>query len=251
MMGLCAIVLTYNEAEHILACIETLRFADRIVVFDSFSNDPTVQLAQVGGAEVIQHIFENYASQRNAALDAVADHADWVLFVDADERVSPELAGEIRRVIEESECAGWRIPRHNYIFGRLTLGAGWYPDYQTRLLRVGRARYDPERPVHEVVLLDGPQGTLNNPLVHFNYRDMAHFKTKQRRYTAYDALVLYEQGIRPEPQNYLLQPLRQFWWRFVTLKGYRDGLHGLGLSVLMGWYEWRKYRLLRALWNEK
>jgi glycosyltransferase involved in cell wall biosynthesis len=248
-LRLTAIVLTRNEAEHIVDCIATLRFADDILVFDSFSDDDTVALAAAAGVRVIQHAFKDYASQRNAALDAVKGQADWVLFVDADERVTPELAREIRQVIQEAGYAGWRIPRHNYIFGRLTRGAGWYPDYQTRLLRVGASRYDPERQVHELVLLDGSEGTLTNPFIHYNYRDFTQFRAKQSRYTAYDAHMLYQEGIRPKPQNYILQPLRQFCWRFVTLKGYQDGLHGFRLSLIMAWYEFRKYLILRALWR--
>src|SRR5690606_8449429 len=95
-------------------------------------------------------------------FDAVRDSADWVLFVDADERVTPELAAAVRDAVAQGEAyAGWRIARHTYIFGVLTRGAGWFPDYQTRLLRVDAARYDPERQVHEVVLLDGPLGTID------------------------------------------------------------------------------------------
>jgi (heptosyl)LPS beta-1,4-glucosyltransferase len=208
-----------------------------------------VQRARQAGAEVIQHAFENYASQRNAALEAVQTRADWVFFVDADERVTPELAEEIRAVIQQPGCAGWRVPRHNYIFGKLTRGAGWYPDYQTRLLRVGAAHYDPTRQVHELVLLDGPEGTLQHPLVHYNYRDVAQFHRKQRAYSAYDARILFEQGVRPRPHNYILQPWRQFWWRWAELRGYQDGWHGLRLSLLMAWYELRKYWLLRKMWR--
>lgn len=250
MTTLTAVILTYNEARHIAECIQSLRFADHILVFDSFSTDDTVKLAQAAGAALIQRKFDHYAGQRNAALDSVEGRADWVLFVDADERVTPELAAEIRAVIEHSGCAGYRIPRNNYLFGKLTRGAGWYPDYQTRLLKVGAARYDPERQVHELVLLDGAEGTLQQHLIHFNYDDLAQFVRKQQRYTAYDARILYEQGIRPRPQNYVLQPWRQFWWRFVTLKGYQDGLHGLRLCLLMAWYEFRKYVLLRELWQK-
>lgn len=249
-MRLAAIVLTYNEAQHIVACIDSLRFADTIIVFDSFSTDDTVQLAQNAGAQVIQHAFANYASQREAALEAVRGAADWVLFVDADERVTDALAAEVRASIERPGVAGYRIPRDNYIFGRLTRGAGWYPDYQTRLLRVGAVHYDLTRQVHEVVVLDGAEGTLQHPFIHYNYRDLPQFLEKQRRYTAYDARILYEQGVRPKPQNFVLQPLRQFWWRFVTLKGYGDGLHGLRLSLLMAWYELKKYVILRGLWNQ-
>jgi hypothetical protein len=248
-MKLAAVVLTRDETQHIRACLETLVFADLVVVFDSFSTDDTVAWAKQVGAEVIQHPFENYAQQRNSALEAMQGRADWVLFVDADERVPPKLAAEIRDVIEKSGYAGWRIPRHNYIFGRLTRGAGWYPDYQTRLLRLGSAHYDPQRQVHELVILDGAEGTLEHPLIHYNYADIAQFHRKQRTYSAYDARILYEQGVRPKPRNYVLQPWRQFHWRFVTLKGYQDGLHGLHLSLLLAWYELRKYRLLGLLWR--
>lgn len=245
--NLTAIILTRNEAVHISACIESLRFAEHILVFDSFSTDNTAELARAAGAEVIQHAFENYARQRNAALDAVKGRAEWVLFVDADERVTAELAAEIRAVMGKDGFAGWRMPRHNYIFGKLTLGAGWYPDYQTRLLRVGAAHY--ERDVHEIVVLEGAEGTLAQSLIHYNYQDAAQFHDKQRRYSDYEAQILQQQGVRPKVWNFVLQPWRQFWWRFVTLKGYADGLHGLRLSLLMGWYELRKYWVLRRLWS--
>ncbi len=251
-MRLAAVILTYNEAEHIADCVESVRFADVVVAFDSYSTDETVKLAQQAGAVVIQNPFENYAQQRNAALKAMEDRADWVLFVDADERIPPELVAELQTILSQTACDGWRIPRHNYIFGQLTRGAGWFPDYQTRLLRVGAAHYDPKRKVHEVVVLrggDAALGTLQNPIIHYNYKDAAQFAQKQRKYTAYEAKILHEQGIRPKVRNYILQPLRHFWWRFVTLKGYQDGLHGLRLSLLMAWYEFRKYRLLRGLWQ--
>jgi len=251
MTRLCAIILTYNEAAQIVGCLKSVHFADAVMVFDSFSTDQTLELAQTAGAHVIQRKFEHYADQRNAALQTVKDQAEWVLFVDADERVSPELATEIRMAMTQPDYAGWRMPRHNFIFGKLTLGAGWYPDYQTRLLRVGAAHYDSERKVHEVVLLEGPLGTMQAHLTHDNYRDLAHFVGKQRKYTAYEANVLFEQGIRPKPQNYILQPMRHFRWPLFTLKGYQDGFHGLRLSALMAWYEFRKYWILRGLWRGK
>lgn len=247
-MTLFAVILTHNESSNITACIDSVRFADRILVFDSFSEDDTALLALEAGAELIQRPFDNYAAQRNAALDAVQGRADWVLFIDADERVTPQLEDEILTAIEKPTIAGWRIPRFNYIFGRLTRGAGWYPDYQTRLLRVGKARYEGQ--VHETAILDGELGTLTHALTHYNYRDEAQFRDKQRRYTFYDATILFEKGVHPKPYTDVLQPLRHFWWRFVMLKGYQDGLHGLRLSALMAWYEYRKVRLLRLLWEQ-
>ena len=250
MTRLIAIVLTYNEIGHIAACLETLRFADRVIVFDSFSADGTVEAARQLGADVIQHAFVNYAEQRNAALAAVEGQGEWALFIDADERVSPELAAEIRDCINHPDFAGWQIPRHNFIFGKLTKGAGWYPDYQTRLLRLGCARYDPDRPVHETVLLRGTLGTLTNPIRHHNYRDLRHFQEKQRRYAHYDAQMVYAAGARPRRRAIFTAPLRHFAWRFITLGGFRDGWHGLRLCLLMAAYEYRKQRLLSRLKDE-
>ncbi|MDE2952156.1 MAG: glycosyltransferase family 2 protein [Chloroflexota bacterium] len=247
MRQLTAIVLTYNEAEQIGACVDALRFADRILIFDSYSSDDTVSIARRSGADVLQRSFVNYADQRNAALDAVEGESEWVLFVDADERISADLAAEIRRKLSHSEFAAWQLPRHNYIFGKLTRGAGWYPDYQTRLLRLGQARYDPQRQVHEVVMLNGPIGTMDNPIIHYNYQNVAHFMDKQERYLRFEARMLFDKGAVPKFRNFILQPLRQFHLRYVTLKGYRDHWHGLRLSLFMAWYEYRKYRRLAEL----
>jgi glycosyltransferase involved in cell wall biosynthesis len=245
-MNVTAVVLTLNEERNVKECLASLAWADRMVVFDSFSTDRTVDLARAAGAEVIQHPFENYAQQHNAALDQV--EADWIFFVDADERATPELAEEVRAVTDgHHEQVAWAMPRHNYIFGRLTLGAGWYPDYQTRLLLRGRVYW--ERPVHEFAVLDGPRGYLESPLIHYNYADLADFVDRQERYTGVDAGILFEQGVHPRLYTPYSQAVRQFWWRFVTLRGTQDGLHGLWLSLLMAYYEAVKYRKLARLWK--
>lgn len=251
MTTLAAIILCHNELDHLEPCLETVGFADEVVVFvdaNSPVQDTVVQVTEQVGARAVLRSFDNYASQRNAALQAVA--TDWVLFVDVDERITPDLAEEVREVIAHGTAAGYGIPRHNFIFGVQTRHTGWYPDYQIRLLCRERAQYDPARPVHEVVMLDGEQGYLQHAMVHYNYRDLAHFIGKQRRYAEIDAGILYDQGVRPKPHNFILQPLRHFRWRFVELEGYKDGLHGLRLSLLMAWYEWLKYRKLAARWRE-
>lgn len=247
-ISLAAVILAYHEEHHIQDCIASVRWADRIaVVIDPRStDDPTGDLAQAAGAEIILHPFENFAEQRNAALQTV--EADWILFIDADERSSPAQAEEIRALIAEGSHNGYWIPRHNYIFGKLTRHTGWYPDYQMRLLRRGHAHYDPERPVHELVLVEGEPGYLTTPFVHYNYLNFAQFKEKQSRYVRYDAQILKEQGILPRPHKFITQPVRQFIWRYVTLQGYKDGLHGLRLSLLMAWYEFQKYMHLRRLY---
>ncbi len=246
--GLVAVVLTFNEARHIRECLDCLDFADQVLVLDSFSSDGTPELARDAGARVEQRRFRDYADQRNYALELLRDEADHVLFVDADERVRPELATEIQAALSAwPGGTAWRIPRHNIIFGRLTLHAGWFPDYQTRLLKGGCVRYDPERPVHELVQLEEEPGTLEQPLLHYNYDSLRQFMRKQRDYSERAAGMRHAQGEQASLRDLFLQPLHHFRWRYVTLQGYREGWHGLRLCLLMAWYEFQTIRRLRGL----
>lgn len=242
------VVPTLNEEDNIVDCLQSLTFARRRVVFDCYSADRTADLAQSAGAEVLHHSFEDFAQFHNAAMARV--EAEWILFVDADERATPELAAEIEEVIDQDpKEVLWWIPRHNYIFGRLTRAAGWYPDYQARLLRPEYVHW--ERPVHEIAVADGPEGYLENPLVHYNYDDVADFMARQERYNRYDAKILFEEGVRPHLYTPYTQFARHFWWRFVTLDGVSEGLHGLRLSFLTAFYEMRKHQRLARMWREK
>ncbi len=240
------VILTLNEAKHIRECIRAARrVADTILISDSFSTDGTPEIAREEGAIVQERAFDNYANQRNAALEQV--RTPWVFFVDADERVTPELAQEVLQAVQDPEHAGWWVPRYNYIVGRLIRGGGWYPDYQLRLLRTELARYDPTREVHEVVQLEGKAGYLKEHLIHYNYESWAQFHAKQRRYARLQARVLYKEGIKPHVYTYVTMPVREFWRRYVTLKGFRDGYYGLKLAALMGWYTFVTYRELGRL----
>jgi (heptosyl)LPS beta-1,4-glucosyltransferase len=245
---LAAVILTKNEERHIGDCLDSLAWADDRVVFDQYSTDRTLEIAQARGARVLQHPFESFAAQRDAALSAV--EAEWIFFVDADERATPALAEEVQRVIRysgDSRREGWWVPRHNYMVGHRMRGGGWYPDYQLRLLRRDRARYDPSHPVHEIVILKGKAGHLENVLVHFNYDTVGQFQQKMRRYTDFEAGMLDEQGVRVQPWTYVTMPLREFWRRFVTLQGYRDHLYGVLFCGLMAWYTLMTYQRLRQL----
>lgn len=245
MAEISVVVLTRNEEKNIGPCLETLQWADELIALDSFSDDATVEIAQGMGAEVHQRRFVNYPLQRNAALRLAS--REWVFFVDADERVTPELAEEIRRVVDEAGFVGWWVPRKNYIFGKWIRHAGWFPDYQLRLLRRDKAWYDEEREVHELVNLDGEAGYLENLMIHYNYDTVRQFRARQQTYTDYEARMMFESGERARLRNFMLQPLRQFHWRYVTLQGYRDGWHGLLLSLLMAYYEVVRYRKLWRL----
>lgn len=242
MPKLLAVILTKNEERHIRECIESVIWTDGVLISDSFSEDDTVEIAHQMGATVVQHPFINFAEQRNIALaDAKAMGAEWVFFIDADERATPELADEIAQVIHNQTVVGWWVPRYNFILGHQMRGGGWYPDHQLRLLNIDRARYDPTREVHETVSLDGEASYLGEHLIHYNYDTLANFRAKQNRYLEFEAKILYDQGIHPRPWTYLSMPLREFWRRYITLKGYRDGWVGLLLSGLMGWYTFRAY----------
>jgi (heptosyl)LPS beta-1,4-glucosyltransferase len=248
-MSVTAVVPARDEECNVVDCLASLAWTDRQVVFlDARTADRTAELATEAGANVMLAEFEHFAQFHNAAMDRV--EAEWILFVDADERATPELAIEVRQVtVGDRPEVLWWIPRHNYIFGRLTRGAGWYPDYQARLLRRGRARW--ERPVHEVAVADGPEGYLEQHLIHYNYVDLPDFLSRQRRYTDVDAGVLLEEGVRPRLYTPFTQAARHFWWRFVTLRGTQDGLHGLRLCLLMAYYEAVKYRKLAQLVGER
>lgn len=234
-----AVILTFNEETHITACIGSLNWTDGVVVLDSYSTDATCRLASDAGAEVIQNPWKDYAQQRNVALERVT--ADWILFVDADERATPELASEIGTILSDCTETGWWIPRYNYILGHRMRATGWYPDYQMRLLHRAHARYDPQRGVHELVMLQGKAGYLKSHLVHYNYDTLRQFWNKQRRYLDYDISVLVNSGEHPQSHAPYTQAIRHFWWRFFRLQGWRDTVWGLGLSLVMSYYEFLRH----------
>jgi glycosyltransferase involved in cell wall biosynthesis len=234
-----AVVLTYNEERHLPDCLSSLTWADEVLVLDSGSQDATREIAEAAGARVEIRPFENYSIQRQHAL-TLAKHP-WLLFVDADERVSEALAAEVRTVIARPAPApvGYWIPRSNLFFGRALKGGGWWPDHQLRLLRVDAASYDARRQVHEVAELQGDAEQLNEHLVHINYETLPEFLKKQEDYAHLDLRKRAALGERVRPHNLVLQPLREGWRRYKRLGGWRDGALGLLLAGLMALVELR------------
>lgn len=237
----CAI-LARNVADQIAGCVTSCSFADQVVVFDTASEDDTVAIAQAQGAEIIETPFVNFSQARNFALKAL--ESEWVFFVDADERVTPELAREVGEVIQRSDVDAWWAPRYNYIVGHVMRGGGWYPDHQLRLMRREKAHYDEAREVHELAIIDGKEDYLSEHLIHYNYETWEQFHSKQRRYTDYEARTLLAEGVKAHPRHLVTRPTQAFWRRFYTWRGYRDGFHGLRLSATMAWYEFVKYRIV-------
>ncbi|WP_110515705.1 glycosyltransferase family 2 protein [Herpetosiphon llansteffanensis] len=249
-MLLSVAIIARDEQRHIGAALASIaNLADEIVVLlDPRTSDRTAEICTQAGARVIDAPFESFPAQRNRALAEC--EGQWVLFLDADERVTPSLQHEIRQLLpSQPSHAGYWIPRFNRYWGRALRGGGWYPDRQLRLLQRSKAQYDPSRLVHELVILAGSEGQLTQHLEHINIESWAELREKQQRYAQAEAATLYRNGVRVKPQNYLLQPLRAIWRRYVTWGGYRDGLLGMLLALVMGWYEFKMYLALAKHWR--
>ncbi|MCE5258091.1 MAG: glycosyltransferase family 2 protein [Chloroflexi bacterium] len=235
-MTITAVILALNNEAGIADCLNSLAWADeRLVILDTRSNDRTREIAASLGARVEPHPFENFAAQRNYALELA--QTDWIYFLDTDERSTPELNAEIVDILTgNSPEVGWWVPRYNYVWGAVIKHGGWYPDYQLRLIKRGFGHYDPEHQVHEIVLLDGSEGYLIHPLIHYNYATVKQFRNKQRQYVAYEADIRFKQGIHPKPWTRASLPLREFVRRYITLQGFRDGWRGFVLAILVAYY---------------
>jgi len=179
-------VTTKNEERSLGACLESARFAEEIVVVDSGSTDQTKAIARSLADRVLEHEYENPAAQKNWALPQLAH--DWVLILDADERVSPELAAEVRGLIaaDGNGYDGFYLNRKLIFYGKWIRHCGWYPSWNLRLFRHGHGRYE-KREVHEHLLLDGKAGYCQHDLIHEDLRDMSFWIAKHNRYSSQEA----------------------------------------------------------------
>jgi len=238
-------IITRDEAAHIEACIASVAWAAEVLVVDSGSTDDTVARARAAGARVIVRDWPGYVAQKNFAATEAAH--DWILSVDADERVTPALASEIRTQMNGAGTAvGYRIPRVTWHLGRWIRTTDWYPDYQLRLYDRRRARWTPRR-VHESVQADGPVGRLREDLQHFAYRDLAHHHLTMDRYTTLAAVEMFEQGRRAGLAHLTVHPWAAFVRNYLLRRGVLDGLPGLVISTMNAYYVFLKFAKLWAL----
>jgi glycosyltransferase involved in cell wall biosynthesis len=240
-----ATVITFNEAANIQAALESLSWADEIIVVDSDSTDNTVEIARRFTSKVIVRPWPGYIAQKNFAGEQ-ASH-DWIFSLDADERVTPELAAEIKRVLASgSGAAGYRVPRVTFHLGRWMRTTDWYPDYQLRLYDRRRARWAGKY-VHESVKADGPVEDLRGELQHLAYRDLAHHFQTMDRYTTLAARQMFEEGRRAGFFDLLLHPPAAFVRNYVLRGGFRDGTAGLIVSAMNARYVGLKFAKLWEL----
>jgi glycosyltransferase involved in cell wall biosynthesis len=238
-------VITKNEAADIGAALASVAWADEIVVVDSHSRDETVAIARRHTDRVVVRDWAGYIDQKNHAA-SIASH-DWILSLDADERVTPALAEEIRGVVSDApRAAAFRVPRVTWHLGRWVRTTDWYPDYQTRLYDRRAAQWT-GRYVHEAVTVRGETGRLRGELQHYAFRDIADHLETIDRYTTYAARQMDEDGRRAGLFDLTCHPPLAFLRNYVARGGVRDGLPGFIISALNSYYVFLKFAKLWEL----
>jgi hypothetical protein len=238
---LSAIVITLNEARNIAGCLDALAFCDERIVVDAGSTDGTMQIAQGKGARVVSHPFEGFGAQKGFALSLAT--GDWVLSIDADERVSPELAQEIQHAIETSEADCYEIPRRSTFCGRAMNWSGWSPDYVLRLFRRDKASFTADL-VHERVVCTGTMARLNAPLMHDPVHRLEDALSRMDRYSTAGAEQLVASGKRVTFASGIFHGLWTFVRLYLLRGGFLDGREGFLLAIANA--EGTYYRYMKA-----
>ncbi len=233
------IVITRNETRNIGAALESVRWADDIVVVDSGSTDDTVAIARRYTDRVVTHPWEGYGAQKNYAAGLAAH--DWVFALDADERVTPALAQELCALLAAGPARqAYRIPRVTHYLGRWIRSTDWYPDRQLRLYDRRSGRWN-DRRVHESVAVDGAVGRLEAEIEHRPYRDIAHHLRTIDRYSTLAADQMRAEGRRVRWIELVARPPLAFLRNYIARLGVRDGAPGLIVSILNSYYVFLKH----------
>jgi glycosyltransferase involved in cell wall biosynthesis len=229
-LTLSVVLITMNEASNLPRTLKSVSWAQEIIVVDSGSTDETVTMALAAGARVFQESWKGYAAQKNSAIAHA--RCEWVLSLDADEEVSPELAREIQAILATvPPFSAYRLPRLNHFMGRPLFHGGYWPDPKLRLFKRGWAKFT-ERAVHESMESGGPAGELLNPLLHHCYPTIEEYVEHVNRYSTLSAWMLIEAGRAPQDMAALLwhsvfNPVATFIYNYIFRLGFLDGPEGL------------------------
>lgn len=222
------VVVTLNEAPNIERCLRSAPFVSEILVVDSFSSDRTVQIAQDLGARVVQEKWRGFGAQKRFAADLANN--DWILSLDADEALSPDLAAEIQKKFESLDAnTGYIMPRKSFFLGRWILHGGWYPDGQLRLFNRERANWE-EASVHERVKVSKTEW-LTNPILHWVFTDISDQVETNDRYSTLQALERHKRGEKFSVAKMLIKPWVKFIETYFWKRGFLDGLPGLIIAI--------------------
>jgi glycosyltransferase involved in cell wall biosynthesis len=240
-MGLAVVIISKDEERNIAACLESVRWADERIVVDACSNDRTAEIAKRQGAQVHIRPWPGYGPQKNFGMEQA--RSEWILIVDADERVTPELREEMGRILGAgvpADVAGFEIPRRNYFYGRWIKGGGIYPDFQLRLIRKSAGRYD-DVLIHENLRLRGRIERLRNPMDHDSVPSVRAHVKKMMRYTTLAAQEKLKSRARVSWLDIGGHHLGTILRTYVLRGGYRDGIHGVIVALFAGMHTFVKY----------
>jgi glycosyltransferase involved in cell wall biosynthesis len=250
MPSLSVVIVAQDESRTIARVLQAVKgLATEILLVDSGSTDGTPQIATENGARVVHQDWLGYAAQKNFAMDMAV--GDWILSLDADEIVTPELAEEIRRLLKSADLEskdGYRMPRVLYIGETAVRHGGFYPDAQLRLVKRGKGRFN-DRLVHEAIKVAGPVGMLNHDLLHYAYPDVNGFSAAMEKYARLSAAEYKRSGKagwKGHPLNELVHPAWTFFYRYFVRAGFLDGALGFRLNSIYSDYVRDKIRLSRT-----
>lgn len=245
---LTALLITYNEEKNIKAVLNDLAFADEIIVVDSFSSDKTLEITSTfKNVKIVQRVFDNFAAQRNYALSLASN--SWILFIDADERLTPELQQEICFVINQKNSASAYFIRRNFMFQNKKLHfSGWQTDKIIRLFKKETAIYNIKKIVHEKLIVNGKIGTLKNKITHYSYSNYEDYKNKMIFYGKLKAQEELLKNTNPNAFHFYIRPAYQFLNQYLVRLGFLDGKKGViicylnALSVAVRFQELKKIK---------
>ncbi|MBW7907491.1 MAG: glycosyltransferase family 2 protein [Kiritimatiellae bacterium] len=245
-----ACVTTFNEEANIRCCLESLRWCDEIIVVDSFSSDRTVEICREFTPRVYQHKWLGYIGQKNL-IRGMASH-DWILFVDADEEVSPDLREEIRAELaaNDGSVAGYRFPRMVNYLGRWIRHGEWYPDIKLRLFLKSKGHSGGTEP-HDQVIVDGGVKTLRGKLYHYTYANMHEHLETMNRFSGITAQEKFRANSRFRWADFLIRPPFRFLKAYILRRGFLDGRRGFLIALVSAFGVCMKYAKLWELENER
>ena len=237
-----AFIIVYNEEENMKRCLDSVQWADEIIVVDSYSTDKTLDICKIYTDKIYQRRFTDFADMKNFALSKVTNR--WALSIDADEEVTDGLRDEIKKVVTEGkkDLSGFYIRRKSQIFGRWFNFSGTQDDFQMRLFKKEAAHYI--QPVHEKVVVSHALGYLRHPLLHYTYDKMQEYVSRLNRYTSMEAKFLAKGSKHLLRLSMVMRPIGRFVQLYILKQGFRDGYPGFLFCWLSGFYVFTKYAKL-------
>lgn len=241
------LLITYNEVNHINEVIKNINFVDEIIVIDSFSTDGTFEkLQKLKQVKVIQREFKNFADQRNFAIQQATK--DWILFIDADERITKKLKEEIKTKISTLSTTTAYMFKRKYFFKQKRIRfCGFQTDTTYRLFKNGFFKYDETKIVHEMPIVNGKSDVLKHDMLHYCFDSAAHYKSKMEQYARLKALELYNKGKKPNAFHVYIRPVYKFIVNYIFRLGILDGIEGFKICYLSAYGVYYRYQVLKKI----